>query len=148
MRTTTGPGDYDPKTWGSSQSILLFAKPGEKSFEELQRIPGPGTYEDKRDSLHLKYSVGYKIGTEKRKSNFLLNSSFQKPGPGIKDSIFVDKQTAPSFGFGTSKREKDYLGLRSNTKTLPGPGDYKIPTRVARVPKYSGTKHDTKFKFV
>jgi hypothetical protein len=48
----------------------------------------------------------------------LKANGHENPGPGTyaqnrKDNLltisFIDKKTAPKFGFGTSKREKNYL---------------------------------------
>ena len=63
------------------------------------------------------------------------------PGPGnYKNLNFADKKTAPKFGFGSSMREKDYIGLaKQATKfSSPGPGAYKIPVHVSKVASYAG----------
>ena len=59
------------------------------------------------------------MGKDVRKGHFLKTPAHDKPGPGnyFDKSTFVDKKTAPSFGFGSSKRDPDYL-----SKHQPGPG--------------------------
>ncbi len=50
------------------------------------------------------------------------------PGPGAysRDSSI----NGPKFGFGTDKRDHD------KKNSTPGPGAYKVPTKVADVNKY------------
>lgn len=75
-----------------------------------------------RDSYY-KRIPGSKIGSDTRKSQFLRTAAYDKPPPGQYKTIsFVDRQAAPKFGFGTSKREKDYLS--STISVPPGPGHY------------------------
>ncbi len=58
-----------------------------------------------------------------RKAQFLKTAAYDKPAPGSYKTIsFVDKKSAPLFGFGSSKREKDYLS--STMPRPPGPGHY------------------------
>ena len=52
MRTTTGPGDYDPQNMGKAKSGVISSKPSEKDIKELKKIPGPGTYNETRDRTH------------------------------------------------------------------------------------------------
>lgn len=66
MRTHTGPGDYNPKGLSRVRSVTISSKPGEKELDVLQKIPGPGTYQDIRDKLHYKTIGGSKIGKDKR----------------------------------------------------------------------------------
>ena len=61
----------------------------------------------------------------------MKTASHNKPGPGNYNAIsFVDKYAAPKFGFGSSKREKDYIGIskKLGKQSGPGPGDYKLPS--------------------
>ena len=73
-------------------------------------VPGSGSYDDMRQ-LHYSTLSGSKIGVDKRESYFVKARGYTNPGPGsyIKKSTFPDKNAAPKFGFGTSKREKDYI---------------------------------------
>jgi hypothetical protein len=51
------------------------------------------------------------------------------PGPGNYDLSTANAQrSAPKYGFGTSQR----IGARD--EGTPGPGSYKVPSRVADVP--------------
>lgn len=48
----------------------------------------------------------------------------------------------PKFGFGTESRSKD---KKDNS---PGPGHYKVPVKVADVPRYSLPNHPEEHRFV
>jgi hypothetical protein len=89
---------------------------------------------------HYTTLTGSKIGVDKRKQQFLKTNGFTNPGPGSYKSItFVDKNSAPRFGFGTSAREKDYMKLKKiqlNTGP-PGPGHYKIPVHVGKIAPFN-----------
>lgn len=54
------------------------------------------------------------------------------------------RQAAPSFGFGTSKRP-DIAGNGKNRS--PGPGAYRIPTKISDAPAHAlpGKKDEHKF---
>jgi hypothetical protein len=40
-------------------------------------------------------------------------NGYTNPGPGTyKNITFADRKDAPKFGFGSSTREKNYLGMR------------------------------------
>ena len=68
--------------------------------------------------------------TGKRNRPFLKARGHTNPGPGTyADNGFVDKNTAPSFGFGSAKREPDYMSASKKQIKVPtpGPGAYKIP---------------------
>jgi len=42
----------------------------------------------------------------------LKANGYSNPGPGsYTATTFIDKKAAPKFGFGSSKREKDYIAL-------------------------------------
>ena len=82
----------------------------------------------------------------------MRTASFKNPGPGqYKSSSFVDKYAAPKFGFGSSKREKDYLGLSKLSKSSvggPGPGSYKIPSSVGKTPQYALPNRNLKYAYI
>ena len=71
----------------------------------------------------------------------MKTAGYTNPGPGQYKSIsFVDKYAAPKFGFGSSKREKDYLGLAKKSKssvTGPGPGSYRIPAQIGKTSQFA-----------
>ena len=54
------------------------------------------------------------------------------------------KQSAPSFGFGTSKRP-DISGNSKNQ--VPGPGAYKLPSKIADTPEFA-LKRSPESKYV
>ena len=66
------------------------------------------------------------------------------PGPGAYagDAAFI-KSKAPNYGFGSSKRPE--LAKKS---TSPGPGAYKIPSRVAEVPDFAMPSRSQEHKYV
>ena len=60
------------------------------------------------------------------KSRFsTLSDKMNVPGPGSYESHLKNKQDAPRFGFGSSKRPA------LTTNDSPGPGHYKINVKVA-----------------
>jgi len=67
------------------------------------------------------------------------------PGPGsYVNSSQKLKQSAPSFGFGTSKRP-----IIGHTKDqVPGPGSYKLPTKVADVAPFALPNRKDESKYV
>lgn len=91
--------------------------------------------------LHYSTLSGSKIGIDKRDSYFVKARGYKNPGPGsyIKTTSFPDKNAAPKFGFGTSKREKDYLKESKAAKkyTGPGPGSYEYTNHVGKLPPHA-----------
>ena len=68
------------------------------------------------------------------------------PGPGTYvNSSEKLKVSAPSFGFGTSYRP----ALGGSTKFIvPGPGHYKVPTKIADVPAFAMPNRSQESKYV
>jgi hypothetical protein len=62
------------------------------------------------------------------------------PGPAGYNVHLKNKKEAPKFGFGTSTRDQMGAGKHET----PGPGAYKINSRVGDVPTYSGIVRDDK----
>ena len=93
-------------------------------------VPGSGTYNDMNE-IHYNTLSGSKIGIDKRDSYFVRARGHKNPGPGTYkgSQTFIDKNSAPKFGFGTSSRSKDYIAESKHFKkfTGPGPGAYDIP---------------------
>lgn len=90
-------------------------------------MPGPGTHSPIAHPVKDKapvYSMGAKLGSTLVKKNDV-------PGPGqyVNESHKL-KNAAPSFGFGTMKRP-DIAGNQKHKS--PGPGAYKIPTKISDV---------------
>ena len=91
------------------------------------------------------------MGLDKRKAQFLKANGYQNPGPGsYAGDTFVDKQAAPKFGFGSSKREVDYIKLAKTNKSItgPGPGSYKVPVQVGKTPAFAIPNKDPKYIYV
>ena len=97
----------------------------------IHSVPGPGTHNPTFQPTKTKYpnySMGLKIKQQKDTTSIV-------PGPGTYvNSSEKLKLKSPSFGFGTSKRPV----LTGSTKFMtPGPGHYKVPTRIADVPSFA-----------
>lgn len=108
----------------------------------IESVPGPGTHSPVATPIKSKapvYSMGVKLGSTIVKKNFV-------PGPGqYVNTLERMKHTAPSYGFGTSTRPP----IGGNGKNpVPGPGSYKLPTKVAEVPGYSLPNQKEESKFV
>ena len=68
------------------------------------------------------------------------------PGPGnYKNEYQKLKLSAPSFGFGTSKRPE--IGGNKKMQT-PGPGAYRVPTKIADTPAYNMPNRSPESKYV
>ena len=52
-------------------------------------------------------------------------------------------KTSPQFGFGSSKREKDYMSL--SKKQTPGPGAYRIPMHIGKTPAFAIPNKDARY---
>ena len=78
---------------------------GAKLNPEPKASPGPGYYEDMRQSHYNRLS-GSKMGKDSRKSFFLFDSTYKNPHPDRYMKIeFADSRLgAPNYGFGSSKR--------------------------------------------
>jgi hypothetical protein len=105
-------------------------------------VPGTGTYNDNHQ-IHYDTLSGSKIGIDQRKSYFIKARGYTNPGPGsyIKQISFPDKKAAPKFGFGTSKRERDYIKESRMQKkfTGPGPGSYEYTNHIGKLPPHAKT---------
>ena len=114
-RTITGPADYTPKPIRRIKSGIIYRKPKLETNPSWARLPGPGHYDDSQNKQYYSTLKGSIIGKEPRKSSFVNIRCFTNPGPGMhNNNSFADKQRAPKYGFGSSLREKDYLGLNKN----------------------------------
>lgn len=113
---TPGPGSYDPKLNNGDGPSLRG-----KSQVCLKESPGPGSYSpDVRGSK--KKSPIFSMGTEQKKTISAKPLNYF-PGPGT----YVENKfrtAGPKFGFGSSKR------MEIKKDNSPGPGSYKIPTKV------------------
>lgn len=99
----------------------------------VHSVPGPGSHSPSMEPSRQKSPV-YSMGA--RLASPMANKTIYVPGPGsyANDSEKLKAAKAPSFGFGTSKRPD----MASNGKNPgPGPGTYKLPTRVANVANFA-----------
>jgi len=72
------------------------------NMSPMKNNPGPGTYDlQNADNPNMSSPAKYKLGTGNRGQT--MNKTFS-PGPGNYKSSLVDKEQAPSFGFGSEKR--------------------------------------------
>lgn len=141
------PGSYDLKS-----KAFDFDKPkssyiGKKlDFDDTKKfihsLPGPGAHDPAfkmTKTMQARYSMGTKLSTPR-------NTTAIVPGPGtyVNDSQRVRQQTAPSFGFGTSKRPA--IGYKKDT--VPGPGSYKLPAKIADTAPYSMPGKNVESKYV
>jgi hypothetical protein len=132
-----------------AKSGVISHKPLDRDMKILKKIPGPGTYNEERDKIHYKHLNSTIFGKDIRNSFFLKTASFTNPPPGVHQTSFIDKPCAPKFGFGSSSREKDYLGLRRDKlSSSPGPGSYKIPVHVGKTPSFVAMKRQDRYKYV
>jgi hypothetical protein len=75
----------------------------------------------------------------------LKDSTHLVPGPGnYVNSAEKLKATAPSFGFGTSKRPD--IGAKKDQ--VPGPGSYKLRSKIADVPEFAMPNRKPESKYV
>ena len=128
---TPGPGSYDPAASTKSGPSLRG-----KSKIWIKDSPGPGAYSpDTR--VAKKGAPRFSMGTQKKKT-IAARPLNHFPGPG---TYYKSKpRTGPSFGFGSSKR----MHVRSDDS--PGPGSYKIPTKIRNLEGYALPKN--KYSFV
>lgn len=140
------PGTYEIK----SKAFESMEKPkfhmGQKlHFDDTKKyihsIPGPGTHEPTyvpTKSRSPVYSMGAKF--DKQKDTTML-----VPGPGTYvNSAEKLKQAAPSFGFGTSKRPV----IGATKLQVPGPGAYKLPSKIADLPDFAMPNRKAESKYV
>ena len=100
-------------------------------------VPGPGSYEPNYKA-EVNALPQYSI-----KGRYKAARKLDVPGPGTYGKSLVDKQTAPSYGFGSSPQREPIK------KTLsPGPGGYRIPSMIAEVPAYAMPNQKDEFKYI
>jgi hypothetical protein len=107
----------------------------------IHSLPGPGTHEPTASVIKTKspiYSMGARLMA-------LKNTTAIVPGPGqYINSAEKLKHKSPSFGFGTSKRPE----LGATKLNVPGPGSYKLPSKVQDVPAYALPNRKDESKYV
>ena len=141
-----GAGHYETRSMAFNIEKPKFHMGQKLTHDDTQKfihsVPGPGSHSPTIAPSKFRaptYSMGAKLSSS-------LTRNENVPGPGTYvNTAEKMKQTAPSFGFGTSKRP----ALGGNSKhQVPGPGAYKIPTRIADVPEFAMAGKSTDFKHV
>lgn len=136
---TPGPGTYDLSD--QAHHGAKFSRSLRKDIADNSRTPGPGAY--KNNDFVMKQNPSFSM----RPNNKNLQKSIDKyqegiPGPGMYSDTFHRK--ANSVGFAKSLR----TGFVSKDNTsYPGPGAYKLPSRVAEVPSYENNIKPDEFKY-
>ena len=106
-------------------------------------VPGSGTY-NPTEMVTKKSASSFSMGLKLKGS--LEQPNVAVPGPGAYEQEREKlKLAAPKFGFGTSKRP-DVAGDKK-LKT-PGPGEYKLPSKLSNVPDFMMPGRDQKSKYV
>ena len=104
-------------------------------------MPGPGEYDTfNKDKLLMKGGNKFTMGGEKKCKDNTVKETGGKPGPSV--YAIVNKNRGPSFGFGSGKRSD--MAVHG----VPGPGQYKVPTKVVDVAMYSNAHGHKDHKFV
>jgi hypothetical protein len=137
-----GPAGYNVTKPKSCLYSYSMAGKLENIAEKKNRFtPGPGMYELQHlDNKNMRKSPSFGMGSETRDRNPHMKEQKTVPGAGTYATTFDMKAKSPSFGFGSSKRPQMGAG-RENS---PGPGAYKLPSKVADVAPYTGIKTDHK----
>lgn len=98
--------------------------------------PGAGAY---NPDFHKIKGSAPNFSMKQKLNNSAIDNT---PGPGNYESHLNDKRNAPKFGFGSSTR------AAANKNDSPGPGHYKINTKVAETAQYAIPGKDQTFKYV
>ena len=95
--------------------------------KDTDKVPGAGTYNPDHTKV-LKNLPSYTLKARHSPLKDVVNV----PGPGNYEIHLKNKRDAPKFGFGSSKR-----GQNEVKSISPGPGAYKINSKVGEVPAYA-----------
>lgn len=140
-----GAGTYEIKSAAFNTEKPRFHMGQKLVFDDttkyIHSLPGPGTHQPDSSTTKIKspiYSMGARIMA-------LKDSTAIVPGPGTYVNAAEKlRASAPSFGFGTSKRPVvGYSKLQ-----VPGPGTYKLPTKVSDVASYALPNRKDESKYV
>lgn len=118
-----GPGTYQAPAKKQKGPTMLGK---DKAF--IKESPGPGHYTPQGTSVKRK-NAQYSMGKQK-KDLCPAKPLNDFPGAGSYHNK-KRKAVGPSFGFGSAPRMKEYK------KAGPGPGDYKIPTKIRDCPNHA-----------
>jgi len=141
-----GAGTYEIRSLGFNTTKPKFhfgmVLTHDDTTKFIHSVPGPGTHSPQGDITKF-HSPVYSMGS-KLKSTLTKNEHVPGPGTYVNSAEKL-KTAAPSFGFGTSKRPE--LGKTKNT--VPGPGAYKLPTKIGDVPDFAmPSRKDAQSKYV
>ena len=100
--------------------------------------PGPGNYEPNFRATCSNLPM-YTL-----KGRYPGKSPMQAPDPGAYNKTWVDKPSSRGFGFGTGAQR----ATMANTNKSPGPGNYKLPTTIAKKADYIENTQDEKFRVI
>lgn len=120
-KNNPGPGAYT----GTKKDSGGFYIGQKLKKKEIVNSPGPANYNPKID-LTRKASPRYGLRSRDEKANLFPGKG--TPGPGAYSSN--DGKTKQGGFIGHSGRSKEPV------KDVPGPGQYKIPVKLAWTPKY------------
>lgn len=140
-----GAGTYELKSMGFNLEKPKFhfgmVLTHDDTTKFIHSVPGPGTHSPSGQVVkhHAPvYSMGSKLKSTLTRNEYV-------PGPGTYvNSAEKLKTAAPSFGFGTSKRPE----IGKTKMVVPGPGSYKLPSKIADVPDFAMPNRKPESKFV
>lgn len=130
--------NIDPKLNPVTKGAPLVGKAKNKKPTET---PAPNNYEIKTSALtRWKKGFSASMGRGPR----LVGPKNNSPSP----AEYLLKQIFDKKGGAMTRSKRRSSQLSSSLLATPGPGHYKIPVKVANIPKYALTEQDEKFKFV
>jgi len=130
-----GPGAYEIKPVvgqeGPKKSLAGRFKI-DLTAKELAYKPGPGQYTP-HTNFSAKASPNYRIGTSTREKYYLKDKFIHElpPPDSYNPDYLKTRQKAPATGFGYGERSS-----MSKTFSIPGPGQYKSPSKIGEGPRY------------
>jgi hypothetical protein len=136
------PGNYNIKSQAFDKANRFHMGIKLQDQKKLE-VPGAGTYQP-TDTVTKKTAAKFSMGIKLKGS---LSQNMQNvPGPGqYVNNAENMKTAAPKFGFGSSKRPD----ITGNKKLqTPGPGEYKLPTKISNLADFQMPGRDEKSKYV
>ena len=100
--------------------------------------PGPGNYAPNYRATTPGASAYSIMGRHAMKQRYA------GPDPGAYDLNFNNLNKAPAFGFGGGGKQR--VDMASGD--APGPGNYKVPTKIATKPQYVSNVQEEKYRYV
>lgn len=140
---TPGPGSYDSNE--KLKNGVKFSLSKRKEMSKTSIEPGPGAYNT--NSITMKQNPSFTMRPSDAKLKNSLNRYKESiPGPGTYESSFErrNRKAKSICGFGSSSRTNVAPKEANNT---PGPGAYKLPSRVAELPPYENNIKASEFKY-